>query len=279
MTLEPLSKLLTLYPKAADKVTQQLSKDFQNISDQDFQTAKNRIGLFKCLAPLLKAKLDEQTCLQILEAVLKGEVEQAGANVTANNGVGSKQDNLMPILNPTTWPWQIWKTFSGEHDVEGEVENLIRRATEAATQISDSQFLSHLKQDVERYAQLFPQFKERAEQARHKAFEHLEVRIMRTVKKLKPAVHRIQEEECTARIKRESAKSAEEELDKLRMNLIKHVNDLSTQTACSCVSSPFLLVDRDLRPETDVVVRRHTLSIHNVWELRKERYYGEWWPH
>lgn len=242
MTSEPLSKLLT--PKANDKITQQLRKDLQKISDQDdFRTSKNRIGLFKCLAPRLK--LDEQKSQQILEAVLKGEAEQAKADVKANNWVGSKQDNVMPSWNPTTW--RIWKTFSGEDDVEGGVDNLIRGATEAATKISDSQFLSQLKQDVEQYTQRIPEFKERAEQARHKALEHLRVRIMETVENFNPETRRLQEEECTAWINRESAKRAEEELDKLRVNLIKHVNDLSMQTACPCVSSPFLLVDCDLK--------------------------------
>jgi hypothetical protein len=193
--------------------------------------------------------LDEQKRLQILGAVLKGEVKQAKANVKANNEVSSKQDNVMPSLNPTTWLWPIWNLISGGNDAEGEVDNLIRLATEAATQISDSQFLSQLNQDVERYAQRIPQFKERAEQARHKAFAHLEVSILRTVMKLKPTVHRIQEDECKARIRRESAKIAEEELVKFRVNLIKHVNDLSAQIACSCVSSPFLLVDLDPRPK------------------------------
>jgi hypothetical protein len=254
MTSEPLSKFLTLYPKANDKVTQQLSKDFQNISDQDFCNAKKRIGLFKDLVPLLDKKrlgLDKETRLQILEAVLAGEVEKAKANVKVNNGVGSRSNNARPSLNPTTWApgiRSVWsKTFSGENDVEGVVDDLIRRATEAATQISDSQFLNELEQYVEQYAGRFPQFQVLAEQARLKAFEHLEVIIMRTVKKLKPALHRIQEEDCTERIKRESAKRAEEELDKLRINLIKHVNDLSTRTVYSCVSSSFLLGDRHPR--------------------------------
>jgi len=127
------------------------------------------------------------------------------------------------------------------------VDDIVRHATHAAAQISDSQFLGQLEQDVERCAQRIPQFRLWAERAKQHAFEHLEVGIKRTVKTLTPAVHRKQEAECRERIKRESAKRADEELDKFKVNLIKHVNDLSSQSAYSYVSSPFLLVDHDPR--------------------------------
>ncbi|KAF8552259.1 hypothetical protein OG21DRAFT_1416462 [Imleria badia] len=244
---EPLPNILTLYPKAQDKVTQQLSKDFQNISDKDFRTAKERLGLFKNLAPLLKEtniKLDKQ--FLILEAVLEGEVEQAKTSGKWNNGVGRKPKRVRPSLSPTTWIPSIRvgvrKMLSGKDDVEAVVDDLIRRAIPAATRISDSQFLIQLEQDVERYTQLAPQFKVWVERARHNAFEHLEVSIMKTVEKLVPVVHKMQEEECRERIERESAKRAQEKLDKLRVNLIKYMNHLSRQTAYSCVSSPFLIV-------------------------------------
>lgn len=240
MTSEPLSKFLSLYPKANDKVTQQLSKDFQKISDHEFRTAKNRIGQFKALVPLLdkdNLKLDEEARFEILEAVLAGEIEKVKVNVKANGGAGSRVNYARPSFNPATCAPSIrsaWSTtFSGENDVEGVVDNLIHRARETATQITDSQLLSELQQDVEKYEKRIPQFKVWAERAKLKAFDYLEVSITRTVKRLRPAVHRIQEEDCTERIKRESAKRAEEELDKLRINLIQHVNDMSTQTAYS----------------------------------------------
>ena len=236
MASEPLSKFLSLYPKAGDKVTQQLSKDFQKISDHEFRTAKNRICQFKALVPLLdkkSLKLDKEARFEILEAVLAGEIEKA----KANSWTGGRVNYAKPSLNPATWAPGIrsaWsKTFSGENDVEGVVDNLIHRAREAATQITDSQILSELQQDMEKYEKRIPQFKVWAERAKLKAFDYLEVSITRTVKRLRPAVHRIQEEDCTERIKRESAKRAEEELDKLRINLIQHVNDMSTQTAYS----------------------------------------------
>ena len=238
MTSEPLSKFLSLYPKADDKVTQQLSKDFQKISDQEFRTAKNRIGQFKALVPLLdkkNLKLDKGARFEILEAALTGEIEKVKLNAKANSGAGSRLNYARPGFNPVTWPGirSAWsKTFSGEND-EGVVDDLIHRAREAATQITDSQILSELEQDVEKYEKRIPQFKVLAERAKLKAFDYLEVSITRTVKRLRPAVHRIQEEDCTERIKRESAKRAEEELDKLRINLIQHVNDMSTQTAYS----------------------------------------------
>jgi len=253
MTLEPLFRFLALYPKANDKVMEELSKDFHNISNNDFRAAKDRIGLFKELGPLLRKKplkLDKQVRLQILEAVLGGEVEQAEVSVKGNSGLGSKQNNSRSSLNPTTWVSgfrSAWKAFAGENVAESVVDDLVRRATHAAAQISDSQFLGQLEQDVERCAQRIPQFRIWAERAKQHAFEHLEVGIKRTVKTLTPEVHRIQEAECRERIKRESAKRTNEELDKFRVDLIKHVNDLSSQTSYSCVFGSFLLVDRDPR--------------------------------
>ncbi|KAH0827345.1 hypothetical protein J3R83DRAFT_3979 [Lanmaoa asiatica] len=256
---EPLSKLLTLYPKANDKVTQSLSKDFENITDQDFRIAKDRITLFKELVPLLKKKsmkLNKETTLQILEAVLKGDIEQAKANVRGNNGPdggGNRQSSTrLSLAHLTTWAPSIVSVIKSWGSEDGRVDALIHRTRDAATQVSDSQILSQLEQDVEKYAQHVPLFKELADKARNRAFDYLEGAVARTLKRLTPAVHRIQEEECGERIKREHAKSAEEEQDKLRVKLIKDVNDLSTQkTACS-----------------------HTLSIDNVEDVRKDRYYG-----
>lgn len=175
-------------------------------------------------------------------------MEQVKASVHGNNGVGSRRSTARPTLNLTALATSVraaWRAVSGETNMEGSLDDLIRRATEAATQISDSQFLSQLEQDLQRHAQRAPQFQVLADKAKHRAFEYLDFTIMRTVKKLAPAAHKTQEEECTERIKRESTKRADQELDRLRLNLIKNVNSLSTRTISSCVSSSLLIVIRD----------------------------------
>ena len=233
-----------------------MSKEFREISDKDFQIAKDRILLFKNLAPLLrKKKLDEGTCLRISEAVLEGEVEQTKANARVNDRGGNKRHSVKTGLNPTPWPSLtsssvrgVWKTIAGEGDVEG-VNDLIRRATETAKPIPDDQFVGQLDQDMERYTSRMPQFGVWAERAKHRAFEYLESSVTRTVKKLFPGVHREQENESAERIRQDSAKTAEEELKKLRVKLIKQVNDLSTKTAYTCVS----LLMHDSRPETNII--------------------------
>ncbi|KAF8452913.1 hypothetical protein L210DRAFT_3617960 [Boletus edulis BED1] len=250
---ELLSNLLALYPKANDKATRMLSKEFQNISDKDYQVAKDRIQLFKSLALLLdkkSLKLDKQARLQLLEAVLEGEVESAKVTVRGNPGV-NRWNNMKLTHNLATWAWAAWKTIAGENDVNSMVDDLICRATEGVTQIPDDQFVGQLEQDVERYTRHIPQFKVWAERAQQRAFEHLDVCVMKTVKRLVPAVHRAQEEECTERIKRENTKKAEGELEIFRMKLIKSVNIRSSQTT-------YL----------------HTLVIDNVEEFRKERSHG-----
>lgn len=254
MASEPLSNFPALYPKAKDEVTRQLNKDLQNISDNDFRTAKDRIALFMNLAPLLqKNNVNPDKQISILEAVLEGGVERAKATTEWNDEDSSRRRSLLlsttPSFNPTLWAplllAGVRKTFLGKDDIRGVMDDLFREATEAAMQISDSQFLNQLEQHVERHAQRIPQFKVWVESAKRNAFEHLEVSVARAVHRLVPVLHRIQVEECTAQIKRESVKRAEEELHMLRMNLIKNVNHLSTQTAYSCVCNPFVIVDHN----------------------------------
>ena len=246
MHSEPLSNILAFYPKACDKAMRQLSKEFRDIPDRDFQIAKDRILLFKNLAPLLKKKeLDKEACLRILEAVLEGEVEQTHARV--NDRGGNKRHGVKAGLNPTSWPSLIsssvrgvWKTIAGESDIEDVVNDLIHRVTEVAKSIPDDQFVSQLDQDMEQYTSRIPQFGVWAERAKHRAFEYLVSNVTRTVKKLWPGVHREQENESAERIRQDGAKTAEEELKKSRVKLIKQVNDLSTKTAYTCVL--FLMV-------------------------------------
>ena len=253
MHSEPLSNLLAFYPKTCDKAMHQLSKEFRQISDRDFQIAKDRILLFKNLAPLLKKKkLDEEACLRILEAVLEGEVEQTKANARVNDRGGNKRHSVKTDLNAMSWPSLIsssargvWKTTAGESDVEGMVNDLIHRVTEAVKSIPDNQFVSQLDQDMEQYTSRTPQFGVWAERAKRSAFKYLESNVTRTVKELWPGVHREQENESAERIKQDGAKRAEEELRKLRVKLIKQMNDLLTKTAYTCVS--FLMVDPRLK--------------------------------
>ncbi|KAG8215603.1 hypothetical protein J3R82DRAFT_7468 [Butyriboletus roseoflavus] len=234
----PLFEILRSYPKTNQTATQALRNDFQNISNQDFQTAKNHISVFKELPLLLATRhleLDERTHMQILEAVLMGNMEQVKVNAKGNNGAGGgvrKQNNMRSILNPLSWVptlLSLSRTTSGR-ELNGELDVLVHTATEAATHVSDSQFLSQLGQDEELYAQHFPQFKVLADRARNKAFEYLNVTLTRTLKKLMPQVEKTQAEECAEGIKRKHAKGAEEMQVKLRKNLIKDLNDLSLQT-------------------------------------------------
>lgn len=246
---EPLSEFLTLYPKAHDKAMQQLRKDFQKIFNQEYGIAKDRICMFKELAPLLQKKkwgLDKKTCLRILEAVLEGDIERAKADASGIN----KRGDMRQSFSPTTWTASIYSALKAispwESDADSTMSDLVRHATQAAMQVSDSLFLSQLEQDVERYAKSIPRFKDWADKAKQKAFGHLEVSIMRTLKRLTPVVHRIQEDECAQRIKCEYAKKAEEEQDKLRVDLIKQINELSAQTISSCVSKLCLVVQADV---------------------------------
>ncbi|KAF8548147.1 hypothetical protein OG21DRAFT_1607071, partial [Imleria badia] len=206
---EPFSERLTLYPRAKDEVGQQLSQAVQSISDQEFRAAKDLICFFKELMPLLKKKpikLDEQYRVLILEAVLEANVDQA--NVKGNNAGGGGGVKAL---------------FVGQSDMEIKWDDLFQRATDAAGRVTDSQFLTQLEEDLERFAKYGHLLKPLADKAKERAFDHLEGSITKTTKKLMAAVHRIQEEDCAEGVKREQASRAEEEQRKLRMDLIRQI--------------------------------------------------------
>ena len=242
VALEPLSKLLELYPKANEKAAQQLGKDFQYISNQEFKRVKQQICVFKELGPLLKKhlKLEKQTYHAILAAVLEGNAGQASAKVKGDSRASKRNMSARPGFKPTTWIWRsAIKAFSsGENDIEDVVDDLIGHATEAAEKISDSQFLGQLEQDVRQYAPHVPLFKDLADKGKERAFMHLEVGIGRALKRLTPTVHRTQEQESAEHIKREHARRAEEELDQQRVKLIRHVNNIPAQATSSYVCRP-----------------------------------------
>ena len=220
---EPLSKFLELYPKANEKVVQQLGKDFQDISNQEFKNIKRRICVFKELGPLLR-KHRKQIFQTILAAVLEGNVDQ---EVKGDSRASKWNIDVKPSFKPTTW--------SG---VEDAVDDLVSHATQAAEQISDSQFLGQLEQDVRQYAPHIPLFKDLADKARERAFMHFEVGIGRALKRLTPEVHRTQEQESAEQIKREHTRRAEEELHQQRVKLIRHVNSFPAQATSSYVCRP-----------------------------------------
>ncbi|KAF8548835.1 hypothetical protein OG21DRAFT_670471 [Imleria badia] len=227
---EPLSKSLILHQRAKDEVAWHLSQAFQNIFDQEFRAVKDRICLFKELVPLLQNKLDKERCVLILEAVLEGDTDLAKA-IGEDDGI-ALDFSLSGVLTAL---------FVGKDDI-------FQRATDAARRVTDSQFLTQLGDDLQRFAEHGDKLKPLADKAKRRAFVYLKDGTMRTAKQLTPAVRRIYQELYREHIKRQSAKRLQEELDKLRANLIKQVNDLSTQTSCS-----------------------DTLTINNIEELRKQR--------
>ncbi|KAF8548833.1 hypothetical protein OG21DRAFT_1489038 [Imleria badia] len=235
--LEPLLKSFILHRRARDEVARQLSQAFQSISDQEFRSVKDRICLFKEFMPLLENQLDEEVCVLILEAVLEGNTDLAKANLVVGEDDGIALDFSLS---------GVMALFLGKVD-------LFQRATDAARRVTDSQFLNRLGDDLKRFAEYGDKLKPLADKATKRAFEYLKDSILRAVKQLTPAVDRIYEEVCIERIKWDNANRLEEELNKLRANLIKHVNDLSTQARTSC---------------------SETLTIDNVEELRKQRFHG-----
>ena len=186
-------------------------------------------------------KLDKRDRMPILEAVLEGNVDQAKANVKGNNssggdGGGGKIHKMTIGLFRSA----VKALFVGDSDMENMWDDVFQRATDAARKVTDSQFLTRLGEDLERFAQFGHLLEPLADRAKERAFEHLEGGIAKTMKKLTPAIHSIQEQDCTERIKRDQASRAEEEQRKLRLILVRQVNNLSAHTAHTQVLTIFL---------------------------------------
>ena len=230
---EPLAECLTLYPRAKDVVAQQLNQAFQTIGDKEFRDAKDRICLFKELMPLLEkipTKLDKQDSVSILEAVLKWDVDQVKAHVKGNNaGGGGRGKRNMMTLGIVWSALKVW--LKGESYKENIWDDLFQRAADAAGKITDSQFLTQLGDDVERFAQYGDLLQPSADKAKERAFAHLEDGITKTTNRLTPEVRKIKEQDFAERIKHEQASRVKVDQRKLMVDLIRQVNNLSTHTA------------------------------------------------
>ncbi|KAF8122287.1 hypothetical protein EV363DRAFT_1555266 [Boletus edulis] len=229
---QPTSEILALHPKANDEMARQLRYAFQIIDDPEFRNAKDRICIFKQSRLLLKQdprELAEQEYMPLLQEVLVEDVDQALGNVKGNkpsDGGGDKRKRT--ILGGLRLA--VKEFFLGESSMETLWNDLFRQATYAAWNITDSQFLTQLGEDLERFAEYGDPLRPLGDKAKEKAYAHLKTRITARTNKLTPAVHRIQENESMEQIKREQASRAEEEQRRLRVNLIRQVNELSAQT-------------------------------------------------
>jgi hypothetical protein len=225
MITEPLSEMITLYPKVNQHVAQQLRQAFYLSTDKEFRTAKSRICLTKELLPIVE-KVDEPNREQILRAALEGELELV-KDMMKENAKSLTTKHKATADTPSHWAIQTMrKIVSGNPDAD-LVDGLVRDATRAAQQTTDSEFLIELDHDVEQH----PELKKLADEARRGAYIYLKPAIGRLLKKLVVSVQQIQETDCDTRIKREHGSREEEEQRKLRMDLIRRLNSMSKQTA------------------------------------------------
>ncbi|KIK75506.1 hypothetical protein PAXRUDRAFT_172638, partial [Paxillus rubicundulus Ve08.2h10] len=243
---EPLSQLIKLYPKLNQHVTQQLRQPSQlNITDKEFREARDRICLAKELIPIVK-KVDKQKRGCILHAALVWELEYVKDVMKANFKSLTTKHKVIADP-PTNWAIQGLRKIIPGNANSDLVDGLVRDATRAAQQTTDTKFLTELDRDVERH----PELKKLADDARGRACVYLEPAIGRLLKKLVISVQQIQEADCDTRIKREHGSREEEEQRKLRIDLIRRLNNISKQ-----------------------MHHTHTLHINAVEEPTRSHYYG-----
>ncbi|KAF8548559.1 hypothetical protein OG21DRAFT_1422875 [Imleria badia] len=226
---EPLSECMA---RAKNDVAWQFSQSFDSIPDQNFQTAKGRICLFKELAPFLENMHGKRECVRILEAVLEGNKPMAKTNAKWK---GKRNSMTLGFI-----PSAVRSILGRESNVERIWDDHFQRATDAARRTTDIQFLTQLG-DLQQFAEYDDKLKPLVDKAKERAITYLTASIMWKVKKHTPAVNMIHEEECKEQTKHGGPRTVEEELDELRVNFIKDINNLSKESSYSCVSSSSMI--------------------------------------
>ncbi|KAG6370258.1 hypothetical protein JVT61DRAFT_12202 [Boletus reticuloceps] len=157
------------HPKAKDEIVRQLRDAFQSIDDPEFRNAKDGICIFKQSRVLLKQdprKLAEQEYMPLLQEVLVGNADQAWANVRGNKpGDGSGDKRKKSILGGLRHAVKQF-VLGATTDMERLWNNLFRQVTGAARNITDSQFLTRLGEDLERFAEYGDLLRPLAEKAK-----------------------------------------------------------------------------------------------------------------
>lgn len=107
-------------------------------------------------------------------------------------------------------------------------QRALQEANKWATNVPDTKFLSEIiEQDIIRKNE---KLETSVQQAKRLAQQSLMITVPRLVAKLVGLIKKVQEDFCSATVKAETSSYQDEEQRKLRLKLIRHVNDSTSQT-------------------------------------------------
>ncbi|KAI6035786.1 hypothetical protein EDC04DRAFT_2604872 [Pisolithus marmoratus] len=233
------SQIIDAYPEA-DGLFQHNIQECSVISDPEFRIMKDQLCLVVELMPRTK-HLDSKIRDPIWLAARDGGFQEAQR---ATKSLSPDSPGMLKMLSDF---WQkLKKSFVNPQTDTPSIESILEEAQEAALKVTDSEFFRIVVE--KKRVQKSPQLAQLAEKARLKAKSYLQRTMAHVVRKVVWSIREVQEKNCHARIKTECYDQEDQEQSKLRVQLIRFVNNLSTQ-----------------------VQSRHTLRINSVQQEQKHQ--------
>ncbi|KIO11023.1 hypothetical protein M404DRAFT_20554 [Pisolithus tinctorius Marx 270] len=288
-TTTPISfqEIAALYPKVGE-VFQLNIKPVETISSSKFREIKDRL----CLLVEFISRVGEisKTHRHAIAKAATKEGYKAAQHAmrdafknssTAYTTQLSDNHSALLIYNPTedVLPLMgravsyVTSVFSNpREDKTAIADRVLREALGKANNISDSQFLKEIVNAE--VIQEEPELKRLVEEATLQVQPSLATTIPRVVRKLVGLVRQVQEETMKESIKVHTESREEQEKRELRLQLIRHVNDVTRQTqqrhtlsiesveSKSCYSSQYKVSGvRETREEPMTYFTVHTMSL------------------
>ncbi|KAI6027003.1 hypothetical protein EDC04DRAFT_213271 [Pisolithus marmoratus] len=228
------SQIVDAHPEA-DGLFQHNIQEYSVISDPEFRVMKEQLCLVVELMPRTK-HLDSKIRDPIWQAARHGGFQEAQSTTKS---LSANSPGMLKMLSDF---WQkLKKSFVNPQTDTPSIECILEEAQEAALKVTDSEFFRIVAE--KKRVQRSPPLAQLAEKARLKAKSYLQRTMPHVVRKVVWSIREVQEKNCHAHIKTECYNQEDQEQSKLRVQLIRLVNNLSTQ-----------------------VQSRHTLRINSVEE-------------
>jgi len=219
----PFQEIVCLYPEAGDHF-QQNKDQLNKIFDPEFRKIKDRLCLAVKFVSRTKGRLDRRLRTLVAEtAAMEGYKAAKSATESAPKGAQPfKVQGIMGVVK------DFKAALLGTGDDKASLaQRALQEADREARNITDSQFFSEIIElDIIRKNEQLGPSVQRAKELAHKS---LMVTVPGLVTKLVGLIKMVQEDACRATVKAETISYKDEEKRKLRIQLIRHVNDSTTQ--------------------------------------------------
>lgn len=217
----PFQEIVSLYPEAGGHF-QRNKGQLTKISDPEFRNIKDRLCLFVKFISRAEDLDGRLRSLVAETAAMEGYKAAKSAMESASKGTQPLIQGLMDVAK------DIKASLLGTGDDKASLaQRALQEADREARNITDSQFFSEIiRLDIIRKNKKLEPSVQRAKELAQKS---LMVIVPQLVSKLVGLINQVQENTCRATVKAETTSHKNEEQRKLRLHLIRHVNDPMTQ--------------------------------------------------